>query len=402
MLPSGVSTPFWMSTYGDRTEFYIHSNISLYQTAILSDLDAISREYRFIVRIMPVDDTAFFYYNLRVLDSWAAGKNLRILYVFFPKSKYGSEETYLIPGSNLNMRLIHDMQFVTNLASTVGVAVWYGWKTVTMNMSAIEGFYGSLPKGLRGSYSIWLDGSFVSDAVNAGLPKIVDSLNITVVTELYSADVLSQFGYAFARQIIVSGVEGANSLRDWQAKMVQNLIAVHPVANYSRYSLRELVVWIFWDRNDGSGEKYTAYLGGSLSNPIINAIPYRVNVTGSTYIVLLLSAFAFAVVAMWVKRDQTLDYTGFQAGITAKERVGIHDSSLSQKPQESGYYGRFQNWKGNSLEPQKPLFSRLRSSFYLKPTVYLDFYILLRNFHQVFAHIALIDNMGVIRWRRVY
>ena len=257
MLPSGVSSPFWMLTYGDRTEFYVHANISLYQTAILRDLDAISRVYRFIVRILPLDDTAFFYYNLRTLDSWAAEKNLKILYAFFPKSKYGPEETYLIPGSNENMRLVHDMQFVNNLTSTIGSAVWYGWKTVTMNTSAIERFYSTLPKDLQGSYSIWLDGSYVADAVSAGLPQVVNSLNITVVTELYSATVLSQFGYAFARQIIVSGVSGANSLNEWQVKIVQNLSEVHLVSNYPRYAVRKLVIWIFWDTNDGSGEKYT-------------------------------------------------------------------------------------------------------------------------------------------------
>ena len=90
-------------------------------------------------------------------------------------------------------------------------------------------------------------------------------------------------------------------MHNWQAQLIQNLNAVHPLAYYGRYSPRELVVWIFWDRNDGSGEKYTAYFGGTLSNPIRNS-SNPVNVIDSVYIALLLSMFAFGVVMVWVKR----------------------------------------------------------------------------------------------------
>lgn len=273
MLPSDASTPYWMRTYGDRTAFYIYSNISLYKSGILRDLDIISRYYRFIVRILPLDDAAFFYHNLRLMDSWATEKNLKVLYAFFPKSKYGPEESYLIAGTAVHERLIHDMQFVGNLSSTTAVAVWYGWKGVRMNVQEIEDFYNSLPQDLKGLYCVWLDGLFVRDAAAAGLSKLVDPLNITVVTELYTADILSQYGFAFKRQMIVSGTSGAYSLDEWQAAMARKLNTVQASSSLLNYSPRKLIVWMFWDKNDGSGEQYTAYLSGALSNPLLTSSP---------------------------------------------------------------------------------------------------------------------------------
>ena len=267
MLPSGAASPFWMQNYGDRTEFYIYSNITLQSKPILNDLGVISKEYRFVVRVMPLDDSAFFYYNLRVFDSWAASKGLKVLYAFFPKSKYGPERTYLNPGSPVNARLIHDMLYVSNLTSTAEIAVWYGWADAQVNVTEILNFYDSLPAALEAKYSVWLDGSFVADAVKAGFASFADSHNLTVITELYSQGYLSQFGYAFRKQIVVSGVSGAASIGDWEKKMSAKLDSVKVPGNYTQYDLRKLAVWIYWDRNDGSGEKYTAYLNGTLVNP---------------------------------------------------------------------------------------------------------------------------------------
>lgn len=273
MLPSGVSTPYWMSAYGDRTEFYVHSNISLQKAGIMNDFDIISKKYRFIVRILPVDDSDFSHYNLQLMDSWAAQKNLKILYGFFPKSKYGPEPSYLNSSSTIHERLIGDMQYVAKLSSTAAVAVWYGWSRAPFDVQAIHNFYTSLPKDLQSVYCIWLDSGFVIDAVKAGLPKLVDPLNITVVTELYSADLLSQYGFAFKHQIIVSGVSGTNSILQWETQLDQILASVHATGNSADYSLRKLVVWIFWDRNDGSNEQFTAYLNGELRNPILTSTP---------------------------------------------------------------------------------------------------------------------------------
>ena len=275
MLPSDASTPNWMRVYGDRTAFYVYANLSLYKNGILRDLDVISRYYRFIVRILPLDDSAFFYYNLRLMDSWAAEKNLKVVYTFFPKSKYGPEDSYLIAGTTVHERLIHDMQFVGNLSSTTAVAVWYGWKGVQFNVQEIRDFYYSLPKDLKGLYCVWLDGSFVRDAVAAGLQRLVDPLNITVVTELYSVDILSQYGFAFKRQIIVSGSSGVYSIDQWQTTMQRKLNNVRASTGSmaANQSPRKLIVWIFWDRNDGSGEQYTAYLNGALSNPLLASVP---------------------------------------------------------------------------------------------------------------------------------
>jgi hypothetical protein len=262
-----------MLTYGDRTDFYVYSNVSLQSRVILSDLDVISREYRFVVLILPLDDSAFFYYNLRVFDSWAAAKNLKVLYAFFPKSKYGPEPTYVDPGSRVNKRLVHDMLYLNNLTSTAEIVVWYGWKGDPLNVTSIQNFYDSLPPSLKGKYGIWLDGSFVADAAKAGLAGFVNPRNIAVVTELYSQGSLSQLAYAFRNQIVVSGVSGATTTGDWREEMALKLDSVNVPSNYTQYDPRRLAVWIFWDRNDGSGERYSAYISGALDNPLIAPIP---------------------------------------------------------------------------------------------------------------------------------
>jgi hypothetical protein len=276
MLPSDAATPYWMQTYGDRTAFYIYSNISVHKDGILSDLEVISRYYRFIVRVLPLDDTSFFYYNSRLMDSWATQENLKILYAFFPKSKYGAEESYLVAGSAVHERLIQDMQFVGGLSSTIGVAVWYGWRDVPINVQQIADFYNSLSQDMKSLYCVWLDGSFVRDAAAAGLPKLVDPLNITVVTELYSTDILSQYGFAFKRQLIVSGASGAYSLDEWEAAMAEKLSSLHGSISLVNDSPRKLIVWAFWDKNDGSEEQYTAYLNRALSNPLLTSVPTQV------------------------------------------------------------------------------------------------------------------------------
>jgi len=276
LQPSDASTPFWMRAYGDRTAFYVYSNISVHRSGILRDLSVISRYYRFIVRIVPLDDTDYFYYNLRLMDSWAAETSLKILYAFFPKSKYGPERSYLTVGTEVYARLVYDMWFVRNLSSTAAIAVWYGWEKAPMDLQAIQSFYDSLPQELKALYCVWLDGSYVRKAVRADLPRLVDPLNITVVTELYSTDILAQFGFAFKRQIIVSGFSGAYSVGQWRVAMAQKLSYVHASDGLHGFDLRKLAIWTFWDRNDGSGEQYTAYLSGALSNPLFTSIPQLV------------------------------------------------------------------------------------------------------------------------------
>ena len=267
ILPSQASTPYWQNTYGSRESFWVYANITEYKNAILKDLDAIYRSYRFIILILPLDDTILYYHNLKQLDSWTAEKNLRILYAFFPKSKFGSEWTYLIPKTEAHTKMIYNMQYVQNLTSTKAIAIWYGWKQITANLTLVEGFYNSLPPTLSQVYYVWLDGPYAAEAIEAGLSSLADRLSIGAVTELYSPDYLTRYGFAFKRQIIVTGVPGAATADEWRTQMAIKLTNVQTHSNID-FQPRKLAVWTFWDRNDGSNEAYTAYIAGTLINPL--------------------------------------------------------------------------------------------------------------------------------------
>jgi hypothetical protein len=55
--------------------------------------------------------------------------------------------------------------------------------------------------------------------------------------------------------------------------MAQKLSYVHASDGLHGFELRKLAIWTFWDRNDGSGEQYAAYLNGALSNPLLTSSP---------------------------------------------------------------------------------------------------------------------------------
>jgi len=275
ILPSEASTPYWIQVYGAREYFYAYSNVSEYMSSILKDFVVITRSYRFIILVLPLEDTTLFYYNLRRMDSWVRDNGLKILYVFFPKWRYGPEWEYLTIGSRKYSLMVYNMKYLLNLTSTFAIAIWYGWKGRPTNVSEIEKFYFSLPEEIREIYYVWVDQPWVESVVEAGLPRLADRLNLTVVTELYSPVWLALYGSSFKRQIITTGYWDAKSTDEWRASMEKTLNYILFPSN-SNLEYRRLGVWIFWDVNDGFGEKYRAYINGVLSNPLLIKLPPQV------------------------------------------------------------------------------------------------------------------------------
>jgi len=272
ILPHGASTPHWSGVYSDRIYFYAFSNITQYEKHILSDLDAITKRYRFMILILPLEDTALFYHNLKRMDAWAAEKKTKILYSFFPKWKYGPEEDYLRTGSTKHDLMIYNMKFLSNLTSTLAIAIWYGWTHRPMNINEIKNFYDSLPDQLKEKYYVWIDEPFVEGAVRAGLTELASKLDLTVVTELYSPVKLALYGASFRRQVIVTGYWDAKTSDEWTISMKKKLnYVLVPIDDDFQYG--KLGIWIFWDENDGSNEKYRAYINGTLHSPLLTSLP---------------------------------------------------------------------------------------------------------------------------------
>lgn len=157
------------------------------------------------------------------------------------------------------------MDFLTTLSSTWRIAIWYGWTSKNDPSKDIPSFYASLPEKLRKIYTPWFDSPFVSAAVKEGFPQVAKELNLTVITELYSPSQIEKYGNAFKNQIIVTGYPGARSSRQWVNSILHLLSYLH----YNSSVLpRYLIIWIYWDHNDGSGQDYTAYINGTLLNPL--------------------------------------------------------------------------------------------------------------------------------------
>jgi len=265
ILPSEASTPYWKRQYGDRVHFYAHANVSEYKNSILKDLDVISQSYRFIILGVPLEDTELFYHNLKQMATWAEEKGLEILYQFFPKWKFGPEWMYLNVGSQAHTVMIRNIRFLANFKSTYGISVWYGWRDRPADVDEIARFYNSLPKELGEKYIVWVDQPFVEKVVEAGLPQLADKLNLRVATELYSPVHLALYGSTFRRQIVVTGYEDAESVDEWRTSMERKLDYLLPPKS-GDFEPRRLGVWIFWDENDGHGEKLRAYINGELGN----------------------------------------------------------------------------------------------------------------------------------------
>lgn len=261
ILPSSASSPYWHQKYGDRIYFYVKSDLKKYETDIRRDFKIISSKYNFVIIVVPLSDSDLFRSNALLLDEIASSNGIGVLYAIFPKWDYGPEEDYLKPGSRAYDALLSDVKFLKELSSTLGAAVWYGWKNRRMDPEELRNFYFSLPEDLRGFLWVWLDEPFVEEAIASGVIKALNELNVTTVTELYSERMLFKYCNSARKQVIVTGYWNASSSTEWLEGMRKKL-------GILRAKGKILGVWIFWDENDGFGEVYRAYVNGELESPI--------------------------------------------------------------------------------------------------------------------------------------
>ena len=275
ILPSKAANPYWESRYGDRVYFYIYENLSGYSQYIDSDFQTISRWYRYVIIVVPLVNSSLFRYNLGLLDALADEYGLRILYAIFPKWFYGDEWLYLYDGTEANMVVKSLMGYMCSLESTMAVAIWFGWPEKLQDIYLIREFYYQLDESLRKYYMVWIDAPYVPPLVQNGLPELVDELDIPVATELYSNLSIALYGYAFGRQILVTGYWNASDTDAWRRAIVRK-ISYMLVHQGEGLEPRRLAIWIYWDENDGHGELYRAYINGSLSNPLYTEPPRKV------------------------------------------------------------------------------------------------------------------------------
>lgn len=247
ILPSKACSPKWREAYGDRIYFYAYANLSEYAGYIDEDFAVISKVYNTIVVVIPGEDTDRFYSNLRILDSLAARRKLKVMWAIFPKWKYGGESEYLSPNTKMNALVLNLMRFLSTLNSTWKIAVWYGWSD-RCDPRDIYGFYESLPEDLKPLYAAWIDQPFVE--CTRGLSSMDPPF--LVVTELYSEDALRDFSNLYRHQMVITGYSGAGSPSEWLRGIRWKLSLV-------KGADRLLGIWIFYDIGDGHGEEYAAF-----------------------------------------------------------------------------------------------------------------------------------------------
>ncbi len=261
ILPHRKCSDYWQRKYGDRIYYYVYGNLLKDRSAIEEDFRIISSIYRMVIIVVPADDTENYFRNIRVINQVALESDLKVIYAIFPKEKYGREDTYLEPGSPMYNLVLKDMDYFSSLRSSFRVAVWYGWR-YRNNGGDITAFYYSLPLRLRRWYAVWLDEGYTGagwEAIRSGLPQ-----DVLIITELYDRDLIDKYCGLFPRQMVVTGYSGASSLREWKNGMERLL---------SGCKTNMVGVWIFYDKNDGSGENCSALINGALTdfywNPVI-------------------------------------------------------------------------------------------------------------------------------------
>lgn len=261
ILPSGASTLKWTQLYGDRIYFYARSNLEEYANHLEKDFRIIAAKYQFVIIVVPAEDSPQYYRNLGLIDAIAMRNNLRVMFAIFPKEKYGPEWSYLTPGTAMHKLVLSNMKFMSGLARTWAIGVWYGWKERKRStpLKEIDAFQKSLPEDVRRIYWVWVDDVYVAQV----LP--IRDLGVPVVTELYNRRYISKYGGAFQRQMIVTGFWGAQTAADW----VSGIRGLLSHVSCAQVEPRLLGVWIFYDANDGSNEQLGAYVGGDLANPLV-------------------------------------------------------------------------------------------------------------------------------------
>ncbi|MGC9137016.1 hypothetical protein [Caldivirga sp.] len=280
ILPSENSTPYWARTFGDRVFFYVYANLSLYKDSINHDFKIIrSAGYSFIVVIIPLADHSYPYYypNLNLISELAYVNHLKVMWAIFPKWLLGPEWDYLYVNSTVYSKLVELMSYLASLNSTYRIAVWYGWppSAVPLNywcsVKLLSSYLNSLPVGIRERYVVWIDQPFDEYVNECGVPGLLNSMNVPAVTEEYSTMNVYYWYSTFREQYVTTGIWNAPNVEAWCAGFdgrVAPILFNIRHANPQYYKPRIIIIWIYWDVNDGSGELYRALTPGGLANPI--------------------------------------------------------------------------------------------------------------------------------------
>jgi len=233
---------------GDRIYYYVYGNLSQDRHSIEKDFEIISTIYSRVIVVIPAEDTPLYFKNLMVVNNVAEEFGLKVLYAIFPNEKYGREDTYLEEGSEMYNLVVQDMQYLASMNATYKIAVWYGW---TYRCNALD----IATHSLKDKYAVWLDEEYVEkvkDVYLHGLPY-----DILFITEAYDKDEVASYSCLYYNQMLVTGYEGAKSLKEWREN-IENLLSVCKTGNVG--------IWIFYDIGDGSGEEDAAFIDGNLTD----------------------------------------------------------------------------------------------------------------------------------------
>lgn len=265
ILPYNACSRYWYEHYGDRIFFYAYSNISRYAHYIDSDFNIIRKVYDTVIIIIPAENSSLFFYNLRQIDLISRKHSLKVLWTIFPKWKFGDEKDYLEPGTRLNIVLLRIMDYLATLNSTWKIAIWYGWRD-RADVSDIVMFYNSLTPKLKQFYALWLDQPYVylTEKLVTYDPKFL------IITELYSEDFLKKYACIVPNQMIITGYPNARSIEEWLMGICKKLMLIRDT--------KHLGIWIYYDINDGSGERYAAYFE---NEGLVNPWVCLINITKS-------------------------------------------------------------------------------------------------------------------------
>ena len=122
--------------------------------------------------------------------------------------------------------VINLMIYLANLSSTKQVAVWYGWED-RVYPKEIETFCKRLPGNLKKLYAVWVDQPFIKQMVEKEAGKMLNRLNLTVITEFYDDETLRKYGCTFKNQVIVTGYYAASEVAQWLEAMRERLLKLH-------------------------------------------------------------------------------------------------------------------------------------------------------------------------------
>ncbi len=243
--------------------------------------------------LMPLADSPNFWNNIQLMYGAAAGHDLALQVVLFPKDKYGipgttngdGEFCYLynanapetcqtVPGTTTAVayqQLLKLMNFVQNLGGSCSnqsfnrpFSIWYGWPTMP-GYAALSSFWSSLPTSpcnLQASYITWLDTGYTNAPEVGQLQTYVTKTlgkPYWVNTELYSTDQIQANATTYLPyQTIINGFYGADNPAAWAQGMCANWQTAGQPEQFG--------FWNFYDRDVAPVEAYRAYINGSMAD----------------------------------------------------------------------------------------------------------------------------------------